>query len=123
MDEEVIWSTLGPEGFDKLTAAFYRRIRQDELLGSMYPSHDLEGAEERLSLFLKFRFGQEEAYRKKRGHPRLRMRHMQFRIGELERDRWLELMSAALQEEQIDPKISEALMTFFSGVADFMRNQ
>jgi len=104
MDEEKIWEEIG-------------------LLGPMYPKDDWEGSENRLALFFKFRFGQEPAYLEERGHPKLRMRHMPFRIGEAERDRWLELMAAALEEEKISAEATASLMTFFSGVADFMRNK
>jgi len=123
MDEEKIWEEIGAEGFDRITAAFYRRIREDKLLGPMYPQDDWEGSEHRLALFFKFRFGQDPTYLEERGHPRLRMRHAPFRIGEAERDRWLELMEGALEEAKISRESSVFLMTFFSGVADFMRNQ
>ena len=123
MDEEKIWEEIGAEGFERITAAFYRGIREDRLLGPMYPKDDWEGSERRLALFFKFRFGQDQTYLEERGHPRLRMRHMPFRIGEAERDRWLELMAVALEEEKISPETSASLMTFFSGIADFMRNR
>ncbi|MDQ8189457.1 globin [Roseibacillus persicicus] len=123
MDEEKIWSEIGSDGFERITAAFYQGVRRDSLLGPMYPADDWEGAEHRLALFLKFRFGQDQTYLEERGHPRLRMRHMPFQIGEAERDRWLDLMASALESENVAPDTREAMMTFFSGVADFMRNR
>ena len=123
MDEVEIWQELGPKGFERITAAFYERVRRDSLIGPMYPEQDWEGAEHRLASFLKFRFGQDESYLQERGHPRLRGRHMPFSIGEAERDRWLELMTAALEAENVAEGTKEALMTFFAGVADFMRNR
>lgn len=123
MDEEKIWQELGSEGFERITKAFYERVRRDSLIGPMYPNQDWEGAEHRLASFLKFRFGQDESYLQERGHPRLRARHMPFRIGEEERDRWLELMSAAMESAAVEPASREELMEFFAGVADFMRNR
>ncbi|MGJ8725667.1 MAG: globin [Roseibacillus sp.] len=123
MDEEAIWQELGPKGFDGISAAFYERVRRDSIIGPMYPEQDWEGAEHRLASFLKFRFGQDESYLQERGHPRLRARHMPFSIGEAERDRWLELMEAAMDAEKVADETKETLMTFFSGVADFMRNR
>ena len=122
MDEEKIWEKIGSDGFDRITAAFYQGVRRDSLIGPMYPNDDWEGAEHRLASFLKFRFGQDETYLQERGHPRLRGRHMPFQIGEVERDRWLQLMRTALDAEQVAEEPKEALMSFFSGVADFMRN-
>lgn len=123
MNEEVIWQEIGAEGFDRIAAAFYRQVRADNLIGPMYPPTDWEGAEHRFATFLKFRFGQDETYLQERGHPRLRGRHMPFRIGEAERDRWLVLMNTALKEENIPAEHAEPLMAFFGSVADFMRNQ
>ncbi|MDG2322129.1 MAG: globin, partial [Akkermansiaceae bacterium] len=56
------------------------------------------------------------------GHPRLRARHMPFRIGIAERDRWLLLMGEAAKEVVADTGVRSALMEFFAQVADFLRN-
>ncbi|MBR9761391.1 globin [bacterium] len=120
--EELIFATLGEKGFEQLTKAFYRRVREDELIGPMYPDQDWAGAEERLREFLLFRFGAVTRYLEKRGHPRLRARHMPFRIGIAERDRWVLLMGEATEEVVADAGVRDALMEFFAQVADFLRN-
>lgn len=112
----------GVIGIRKLVSAFYRRIRHDDLLGPMYPPDDWEGAEERLAGFLLFRLAGHPGYIEKRGHPRLRMRHMPFQIGVAERDRWLELMRAAMEETEVPQSARDFLDPFFRQVADFMRN-
>lgn len=122
MNEEEIYSAVGDEGFTRLTANFYRRVKVDELIGKMYPADDWEGSEERLREFLLFRFAANPAYLEKRGHPRLRGRHMAFQIGVAERDRWMEIMGAAADEEIADEGARAALIAFFDQVADFMRN-
>jgi hemoglobin len=122
MNETAVWQELGEEGFGRVVAAFYRRIPTDDLLGPMYPVADLRAAESRLHGFLCFRFGGLPRYVEERGHPRLRMRHLPFTIGEPERDRWLSLMSAALEEGAVSEETSAVLMAFFAQVADFMRN-
>jgi len=98
MDDQDVYSVIGEEGFNRLIAAFYRRIPTDDILGPMYPADDLSGAEERLREFLIFRFGGPPRYLEQRGHPRLRMRHAPFAVGQAARDRWMEIMSAALDE-------------------------
>ena len=123
MDEAAIWGKMGDEGFRRLVAAFYRRIPGDDLLGPMYPAQDLAGAEERLYLFLCFRLGGDSRYPDQRGHPRLRGRHMPFRIGVAERDRWLQIMGEAMGECEVAPEVRAELDPFFAQVADFMRNQ
>jgi hemoglobin len=123
MNEAEVIEICGENGIRRMVAAFYRRVRTDDLIGPMYPEHDWEGSEERLAEFLLFRLGASTRYLETRGHPRLRMRHITFRIGIAERDRWLELMSAAMEETGVPPEARGFLDPFFAQVADFMRNQ
>ncbi len=118
-----IVATLGETPLRRLVGGFYQRVRQDDLIGPMYPADDWEGAEKRLADFLVYRMGGAPTYLEQRGHPRLRARHFPFPIGTAERDRWLELMGQALQEAAL-PERETALMTqFFAQVADAMRNR
>jgi hemoglobin len=121
--EAVVMEALGEDGFARLVAAFYRRVREDDLIGPMYPPDDWENAERRLADFLIFRFGGSDRYLQERGHPRLRMRHVPFSIGEAERDRWLELMGGAMDELGLAGEARVNLGAFFDQVADFMRNR
>jgi hemoglobin len=118
-----LYETLGEERLRALIAAFYRRVREDDILGPLYPPNDWEGAEKRLGDFLIGRFGGPQTYIEERGHPRLRMRHVNFGIGLAERDRWLELMGQAINETEIPADVSPTLTAFFAQVADFMRNR
>lgn len=123
MDEAVIYTILGEAGFTKMVAAFYKRVKADDLIGPMYPEEDLAGAEERLRDFLLFRFGNDPRYQAKRGHPRLRMRHVPFAIGDAEAERWLELMDEAMVETKVPASIQLDLRTFFTMVAHNMKNK
>ena len=114
---------FGEDAVRSMVAAFYRRVREDDLLGPMYPDDDWDGAEERLADFLIYRFGGSQKYIEERGHPRLRMRHMPFQIGEAERDRWLELMGEAMDEVSVPDAVKAELGPFFAQTADFMRNR
>lgn len=108
--------------FGDLVAAFYRRVRTDDLIGPMYPDTDWEGSEQRLRDFLIYRFGGSDRYIQERGHPRLRMRHAPFKIGIPERDRWLEIMSEAMEETKVSKEVALEMKVFFEQVAEFMRN-
>ena len=123
MDDQDIYSLIGEDGFHRLISAFYRQVPQDDILGPMYPAHDLAGAEERLRNFLIYRFGGPQRYIEERGHPRLRMRHMPFAIGKAARDRWVQLMNNALKEAALPAGAESMLREFFEGVATFMINQ
>src|SRR5437667_6785671 len=96
-----VYSLIGEDGFRQLVAAFYKRVPGDEILGKMYPPQDLAPAQERLREFLVMRFGGPQRYLQARGHPRLRMRHAPFAITQQARDRWIELMEAALAEVKL----------------------
>jgi hemoglobin len=122
-NEQEVVAAIGKQGIAEMVAAFYRRVKTDDLLGPMYPDDDWEGSEERLREFLWFRLAQDPTYILKRGHPRLRMRHATFRIDVAARDRWVALMSASMEETGITGEAREWLETFFFQIADFMRNQ
>ena len=123
MDDAEIFQAIGEEGFERLIAAFYRQVPDDDILGPMYPAEDLTGAEERLRDFLVGRFGGPQRYMERRGHPRLRMRHAPYVIDARARNRWVELMSRALEEAKFPREIEQALRPFFEGVATMMMNR
>ena len=86
----------GEETFTRLVHLFYEEVAADPVLRAVYPTEDLGPAEEHLRLFLIQYWGGPATYNELRGHPRLRMRHVRFRIGVTERDLWLKHMRTAL---------------------------
>ncbi len=88
----------GEETFTRLVRRFYEEVAADPVLRAVYPAQDLRPAEEHLRLFLIQYWGGPSTYNELRGHPRLRMRHVRFHIGETERDLWLKHMRTALDE-------------------------
>mgnify|MGYP001124675033 CR=1 FL=1 len=123
MNELEIYDVVGEEGFRRLVAAFYRQVPNDDILGPMYPADDLEGAEERLRDFLVGRFGGPQRYIARRGHPRLRMRHLPFPIDPRARDRWIELMSRALDEAEFPAEVQAVMRPYFEATATAMINR
>jgi len=122
LSENEVYARVGEDGFVRLVRAFYARVPADDILGPMYPSHDLPGAEQRLRDFLIGRFGGPPRYIEERGHPQLRMRHMPFVITQAARDRWVQLMNRAFDEAQLDPESTALLREFLQGMATFMMN-
>jgi hemoglobin len=123
VEEQEIYASIGQAGFERLIEAFYRQVPGDEILGPMYPAQDLAGARERLRDFLIFRFGGPQVYLEQRGHPRLRMRHAPFAIGQRARDRWLELMTRALNEAELPEEPRRMLRAFFEDTTSFLKNR
>src|SRR5579863_8533600 len=122
MEETAIYSIIGEEGFTRLVAAFYRQVPHDDILGAMYPRNELQDAEQRLRDFLIYRFGGPERYIAERGHPRLRARHMPFRIDRAARDRWMQLMNNAFAEAALPAEAEQLIRSFFEQMATFMIN-
>lgn len=88
-----------------------------------FHAKSLKQSREKLFMFLSGWSGGPQLYTEKFGHPRLRMRHLPFAIGSVERDQWLWCMDKALDQGGYDPHVVEFLKTRFAEVADFMRNQ
>jgi len=122
MNEDQLVSVVGEEGIARLTAAFYRQVYEDEILRPMYPQHDREGAEQRLRDFLIYRLGGSPRYIEQRGHPRLRARHLPFRVDQAARDRWMELMGRALTEAAFPAEVERSLRGFLEQTATFLIN-
>lgn len=113
----------GEPAFRRLVAAFYAGVAEDPILRPLYPEADLGGAEERLRGFLIQYWGGPTTYSDERGHPRLRMRHAPFPIGERERDAWLSHMRDALDTLELADELDEMLWVYLVRAADSMRNR
>lgn len=122
-DELPIHDLLGADKLAAIVAGFYRRVPGDPILAPMYPRHDLAGAEHRLRSFLVYRLGGPPDYLHERGHPRLRMRHAPFVVDRAARDRWVELMTAAIDEQQVEARYRDYLVNFLGDIATFLINR
>ena len=107
--------------FEKLVDAFYEGVATDALLRPLYPPN-LADPRRHLTLFLAQYWGGPQTYSEERGHPRLRLRHMPFRVGPAERDRWLAHMAAAVEWSAETESIRATLMNYFVPAAEQLRN-
>jgi hemoglobin len=112
----------GHETFVRLVDRFYEGVADDELLRPMYPEEQLDGARERLTLFLEQYWGGPTTYSETRGHPRLRMRHAGFRIGPAARDAWLRHMRDAVDSLELPPLQHELLWDYLERAAHSLLN-
>ena len=126
MIDKTYYERVGGEPtFRKLISEFYKGVATDPPLRDLYPEADLGPAEERLRMFMEQYWGGPGTYSEQRGHPRLRMRHVPFRIGLLERDAWLRCMHtaiAAIDSQTIDDAHRAALLEYLEMAADAMVN-
>ncbi len=132
----------GQPFFDRLVDVFYDGVANDPVLLSLYPEpHDLAPARRRLALFLGQYWGGPTTYNDERGHPRLRLRHMPFTVGPLQRDHWLHHMvhaveqvttesplpgdgaeGAAVPEQEQVQQVQQVLLAYFVPAAEHLRN-
>ena len=125
-----LYDIVGGEFFVRLVDAFYDGVEHDEVLLRLYPEgSDTVGARRRLALFLAQYWGGPHDYMEERGHPRLRMRHFDFAIGELERDHWLMHMATAI-ESVVDEvpgsdreHVTMELAQYMVNAAEHLRNK
>jgi hemoglobin len=83
----------------------------------------LDNARDKLFWFLCGWLGGPDHFVQRFGHPRLKARHMPFKIGILERNQWLACMDQAMGEVQVNADLRERLRASFFETADWMRNQ
>ncbi len=115
----------GDKGVRKLVDRFYDLMDDREDVTTLRNLHakSLRISREKLYLFLSGWLGGPSLYIEKYGHPRLRHRHLPFKITSLERDQWVSCMSQALDEQIADPLLLESMKHSFYKVADHMRNK
>jgi hemoglobin len=124
VEQETLYDRVGGMPFfERLVDRFYAGVRDDDVLLPLYPEpNDLRGARRRLTLFLAQYWGGPRTYDAERGHPKLRLRHMPFTIGPLQRDRWMHHMRTAVEATTDDAVVREALLSYFGPAAEHMRN-
>jgi hemoglobin len=123
---QTVFALVGEQFFVELVERFYEGVASDAVLRPLYPSQDLTDAKARLCGFLVQYWGGPADYSATRGHPRLRMRHAPYVIGEAQRDAWLAHMTLAV-DETVDnygfpPALAQIFHDYFGNAATHMLN-
>ncbi len=120
--ETVFDQVGGMPFFANLAHAFYQRVGDDPGLRPLYPD-DLGPGEDHLKLFLAQYWGGPTTYSDTRGHPRLRMRHAPFFIGEAEAGHWLANMVGAIDDVGTPDDVRVVMIDYFTMAATHLINQ
>lgn len=114
---------LGEDWFVAVVDSFYDGVAEDSRLRPLYvdPDPELGGARTDLAEFLIQYFGGPSTYSDRKGHPRLRARHIRFSIGSSERDAWLEHMLAAIAANPGDDEARSEVVEYVRQAAEFLR--
>jgi hemoglobin len=124
-DQTLYEAVGGEKGLRDLVDQFYHRMAtlpEAEGIRKMHPE-DLSISAEKLFDFLSGWSGGPQLFMQKHGHPRLRARHLPFKIGKSERDQWMLCMVLAAEDCGLDEAVREVLLNALIRVADHMRNQ
>ena len=115
----------GEPQVEALVERFYDLMELDPAYTALRAVHgpDLAQARQKLSWFLCGWLGGPQHYTERFGHPRLRMRHMPYTIGIVERDQWLACMDQAMAEVGMAEAVRLRLRDSFFQTADWMRNR
>lgn len=115
----------GAPGVQRLVTRFYDLMSELPEARSVLQMHpvDLVSSREKLFEFLSGWLGGPQLYIERRGHPRLRMRHLPFAVDDAARDAWMLCMTRALDECLEDEQLRAQLRGAFQRMADHMRNQ
>lgn len=124
-EETSLYERIG--GAEKLRALvdrFYDLMALEGEFAGIHVMHPVpnDSSRDKLFWFLSGWMGGPNLYIEQFGHPRLRARHLPYKIGVAERDQWLRCMAWAMQEVGIDTALAERLMLSFYETADWMRN-
>jgi hemoglobin len=121
-DVNVFEAVGGLPWFVALVERFYAGVAADPVLRPMYPD-DLAGPIEHTAGFLaQYWGGGTSMYSDERGHPRLRMRHAPFTIGQAERDAWLRHMVDAVRSGGLSPELEQRMIDYFEMASTHMIN-
>lgn len=116
----------GMKVISPLVDDFYSIMEADPKAVDCLRTHegkDLKVSAEKLKFFLSGWLGGPQLFLEKFGHPRLRMRHFPFSIGQKEGEQWLYCMDLALKRSKIRPSLQRELNDAFKQMVELVRNR
>ncbi len=104
----------GTSAFERLTAAFYERVRQDDLLQPLFANMP-DDHPRHVAIWLAEVFGGPGAYTDEHGgYPHMVSKHLGLAISERQRSRWVQLIGLAADDVGLaaDPEFRSAFMAY-----------
>lgn len=113
----------GADELLRLVNRFYDIIEEESPhLRAMLPT-DTSVSRAKLFEFLSGWMGGPPLYYEKRGHPKLRMRHFPFSIGDPEAVEWMRCMTKAMEDEEVPDQLRSFLESQFTNTSLHLRNR
>jgi hemoglobin len=104
----------GQEAFERLTEAFYRRVREDDLLAPVF-AHMPPDHPHHVALWFAEVFGGPARYTEEHGgYPHMMSKHRGLALREEQRARWVQLIAGAADEAELpsDPEFRSAFLAY-----------
>jgi hemoglobin len=104
----------GAEALERLTAAFYERVRSDELLAPLFANMPDDHPRHVATWFAEV-FGGPASYTEELGgYTRMVSKHLGLQISEPQRARWVQLIGLAADDVELpsDPEFRSAFMAY-----------
>ena len=112
----------GEDRLRQLVDTFYDNMDAGSpVLRAMHPADD-SNSRRNLFEFLSGWMGGPDLYTQRKGHPRLRMRHLPFVIGSYEAEEWMRCMRSAFDEMGVSEPLRGYLDVRLEQTADHVRN-
>lgn len=111
---EVVLRSLVDHFYDRMGAG-------SPLLRAMHPADD-SNSRRNLFEFLSGWMGGPGLYAERKGHPRLRMRHLPFAIGAAEAEEWMRCMRGAFDDVDLPEPLRSYLDTRLEQTTQHVRN-
>lgn len=111
----------GEEGVTRWMTLFYNMIAVHPRLAPLF-TQDLQVSRDKQIAFIVEFLGGPAKYTEQYGKAFLRFRHRHIKIGQEERDAWMELVMASLAEITSDAALIEELRSRLASLADAMIN-
>lgn len=118
---DTIYERIGQATLYEMIDIFYRYVAQDDRINHLFPGDFEETARKQKQFMTQF-LGGPTLFSDEHGHPMMRARHMNFQIGEFEKIAWLENMTRAAHEVEMEEDIRAYLLQRLTLTAEHMKN-
>lgn len=126
MDERPLYDQIGGDPVVRaLVNRFYDEMNTSPAARTIRAMHppDLSDSRDKLYWFLSGWLGGPPLYVERKGHPRLRARHLPFAVNSDASEQWMACMRVALAEHVADTQLREGLDSALDRLAHHMQNQ
>ncbi|TDM03801.1 globin [Macrococcus carouselicus] len=115
------YEAIGQATLDAVIDRFYYYVEADTRINHLFPGDFTETARKQKQFLTQF-LGGPALFTEEHGHPMLRMRHLPFKITTFERDAWVEDMTRALNDFDMDSELRSFILERLEMTATHMVN-